>query len=84
MQVIRAIGATVRAVEVVVAVAVKGAAEALRVAVVDTGRPDRQAHPPVVYIGPDEGSGGKDQLQEGSYIQQLINIISSRSRSKTI
>lgn len=61
MQVIRA---AIRAVEVIVAVAVEGAAEALRVAVVNAGRPDRQAHPPVAHVSPDKGPGGKDQLRE--------------------
>lgn len=80
MQVIRAIGAAIRAVEVVVSIVVKGATEALRVAVVNAGHPYRQAHPPIANIGPNKGPGGKDQLQEESHIQQLINIISSCSK----
>lgn len=66
MQVIRAEGDVLRAVEVVVSIAVKGAAEASCVAVVDTRRTDGQAHPPITNIGPDEGPGWKDQLQEES------------------
>lgn len=82
MQVIRTIGATIGAVEVVVAIAVEGAAEALRVAVVNAGRPYGQAHPPVANIGPNKGPGGKDQLREESHIQQCINIISSCRRNE--
>lgn len=67
MQVTETIGATIRAVEVIVAVAVEGTAEALRVGVVNAGRPDGQAHPPVANIGPNKGPGGKDQLQEESH-----------------
>ncbi len=84
MQVIRAIGATIRPVKVVVAIAVEGAAEALRVAVVNAGHSDRQAHPPVVNIGPNKGPGGKDQLQEESHTQHVVNIISSCSKSKSL
>lgn len=84
MQVFRAVGSTIRAVEVVVAIVVKGAAEALCISVVNTGHPDGQAHPPIVHVGPDKGPGGKDQLREENHIQQLINIISSCSGSKNV
>ena len=77
MQLIRPIEDTVRAVEIVVDIVVEGATEAFGVAVVDAGRPDGQAHPPIANIGPNKGPGGKDQLQEESHIQQLINRISS-------
>lgn len=79
MQVIRAVRASIRGVEVIAAIAVEGAAEALSVAVVHTGRPDRQAHPPVANISPNKGPGRKDQLQEESHSQQLVNIVSSCS-----
>lgn len=74
MQVSGAIGATIRALEIIVAIAVEGAAEALSVAVVNTGSPDGKAHSPVTNIGPNKGPGGKYQLQEENHIQQLINI----------
>lgn len=61
--------------EVVVAVVVKGAAESLCVSIVSTGSPNRQAHSPVTNIGPNEGPRGKNQLQEESHNQQLINNI---------
>lgn len=70
--------------EVIVAIAVEGAAEALCVTVVNAGHPDGQAHPPVANIGPNKGPGGKDQLQEENHIQQLVNIISSCSKSKSL
>lgn len=70
MQVIGAERASVTVVEVVVSIAVEGSTEALRVGVVDAGRADRQAHPPVAHVGPDKGPGGKDQLQEWSDMQQ--------------
>ncbi len=69
MHVIRAEGSAIRAVEVVVAVAVEGATQALCIAVVYTGRPDRQTHSPVTNIGPYKGPRGKDQLKEESHIQ---------------
>lgn len=55
-------GGAVSIVEVVVAIAVKGTAETLRVGVVHAGRPDCQAHPPVAHVGPDKGPGREDQL----------------------
>ena len=54
-------------------VAVEGSAEALRVAVVEAGRSDAQAHPPVADVGPNRGPGGKDQLREERHSRQLIN-----------
>ncbi len=50
MHVIRAEGSAIRAVEVVVAVAVEGATQALCIAVVYTGRPDRQTHSPLLKL----------------------------------
>ena len=82
MQIIRAVGAAIRAVEVVVAVAVEGAAESLRVGEVDARRPYGQAHPPIANIGPNKGPGGKDQLQEESHTQQLVNRKSSCSEGR--
>ena len=73
MQLIRAVKATLRPLEVVVAIAVEGSAEALSVAVVNAGCSDRQAHPPIGHICPNKGPGGKDQLREESDIQQLVN-----------
>lgn len=64
-----AIGDTIRAEEIIVSIAVKGAAEALRVTVVSTRSPDGQAHSPVTNIGPNKGPGGKYQLQEKSHTQ---------------
>lgn len=84
VQVIRAIGFTIRAMEVIVAIVVKGTAEALCVSVVNTGCPDGEAHPPVFHINPDKGPGGKDQLQEESHIQQPVNTISLCSGSRNI
>lgn len=69
IQVIWAKGTTITVVEVIVAIAVEGSTEALRVGVVHAWHADRQAHPPVTNIGPNKGPGGKDQLQEGSHIQ---------------
>lgn len=69
MQVIWAKGATITVVEVVVAIAVEGSAEALCVGVVSAGHANRQAHSPVANIGPNKGPGGKDQLREESHIQ---------------
>lgn len=64
MQVIWAKGGAISVVKVVVAIAIKGAAETLRVAVVHARCPDRQAHPPVVHVGPDKSPRWEDQLQE--------------------
>lgn len=75
MQVIRAINAASRALEVIIAIAVEGPTEALSPAVVHAGCSDREAHPPVTYIRPNKGPGGKDQLQEESHIQQPVNVI---------
>lgn len=69
MQVSGAIRVTIRAEEIIVAIAVKGATEALRVAVVNTRSPNGQAHSPVTNIGPNKGPGGKYQLQEKSHTQ---------------
>lgn len=76
MHVIWAIGTTIRGLEIIVAIAVEGATETFSVAVVDAGCPDGQAHSPIAHIGPNKGPGGKDQLQEESHTQQLINKIS--------
>lgn len=73
MQVVCTVGVTAGSAEVVVAIAIKGATEPLCVSVVDAGRPDGQAHPPIADVGPNKGPGGKDQLQEESHSQQLIN-----------
>lgn len=59
--------------DVIVAIAIKGATEALRLAVVNTWCPDRQAHPPVVNIGSDKGPRGKDNLQ--SEWQQTMRLL---------
>lgn len=61
---VRAKGATIAVVEIVVAVMIKGPAEALSLGVVDTGPTDGQVHPPVTNISPDKGPRGKDKLQE--------------------
>lgn len=83
MQVIRAIEPTIRGLEVIVAVPVEGATEALSVSIVHAGCPDRQAHPPITNISPNKGPGRKDQLQEESHIQQLVNIVSSCIKNST-
>lgn len=62
MQVIRAKGGALSVVKVVVDIAIKGAAETLRVAVVHAGCTDRQAHSPVGHVGPDKGPRWEDQL----------------------
>lgn len=62
MQVIWAKGGTISVMKVIVTIAVKGAAETLRVAVVHAGCTDRQAHPPITHIGPDKGPRWEDQL----------------------
>lgn len=69
MQVSEAIADTIRAEEIIVAIAVKCAAEALCVAVVNTRSSDGQAHSPVTNIRPNKGPGGKYQLQELSHTQ---------------
>lgn len=56
-------GGAVAVVEVVVAVAVKGATEPPCVGVVSTGRPDGHTHPPVAHVGPDKGPGWEEQLR---------------------
>lgn len=61
---VRAKGATVTVMEIIVAVTIKGPAEASSLGVVNTGPTDGQAHPPVTNIGPDKGPGGKDKLRE--------------------
>lgn len=61
---VRAKGATITVMEIIVAVTIKGPAEAVSLGVVNTGPPDGQAHPPVTNIGPDKGPGGKDKLPE--------------------
>lgn len=61
---VRAKGATITVMEIIVAITIKGPAEALSLGVVHTGPTDGQAHPPVANIGPDKGPGGKDKLQE--------------------
>lgn len=55
--------------EVIVSVVVKGPTQSLSVAEVDAWSSDRQAHPPVAYICPDEGPGGKHQLWQKSHSQ---------------
>lgn len=67
VQVIGCKGDSIRAKEVVVSIAVKSAAEALRVTEVNAGRTDGQTHPPIANISPNKGPGGKDQLQEESH-----------------
>lgn len=65
-------GGAVAVVEIVVAVAIKGSAEASGLGVVQAGPPHRQAHPPVTNVGPDEGAGGKDDLQEEGPVSTLL------------
>lgn len=62
MQVIWAKGGAVSVVKIVVAVAIKGAAETLCMAVVHTGCPHRKAHPPVAHVSPDKGPRWEGQL----------------------
>lgn len=62
-------GPTITVMEVVVAIAVEGSAEPLRVGEVKAWNTDGQAHPPVPNICPNKGPGGKDQLREENNIQ---------------
>lgn len=48
--------------KVIATIAIKGATEALRVAVVHAGGTDRQAHSPVAHVSPDKGPRWEDQL----------------------
>lgn len=50
--------------EIIVAITIKGPAEASSLGVVNTGPTHGQAHPPVTDVGPDKGPGGKDKLRE--------------------
>lgn len=61
---VRAKGATITVMEIIVAITIKGPAEASSLGVVSAGPTDSQAHPPVTNIGPDKGPGGKDKLPE--------------------
>lgn len=73
MQVIWAKGGSISVVKVVVAVAIKGAAETLRVAVVHAGCPDRQTHPPVAHVGPDKCPRREDQLRDHAINKKNLN-----------
>lgn len=71
MQFVTAIKVTIKAVEVVFTIAIKGATEAVRFSVVNTGRSYSQAHAPITNISPDKGPGGKGQLQDENHIINL-------------
>lgn len=76
----RAKGAAIAVVEIIVAVTIKGPAEASSLGVVDTGPTDGQAHPPVTNIGPDKGPGGKDKLQGETGQLAIISSLKTAER----